>query len=43
MDPSKEFRAHDLLNGDIWYWRGEYQFVELNPYLMPAHIFRLDQ
>jgi len=43
MDPSKEFRAHDLLNGDIWYWRGEYQFVELNPHLMPAHIFRLDQ
>jgi len=43
IDPAKEIIANDLLSGDIWYWQGEYQYIELNPYLMPAQIFRLEQ
>ena len=43
IDPSLEFSATDLLSGDTYYWRGESQYIQLNPYLMPAHIFRLEQ
>jgi starch synthase (maltosyl-transferring) len=43
LDPAEGFTAHDLLSGDTYYWQGEWQYVELNPYLMPAHIFRIEQ
>lgn len=35
------FRVHDLLSGDKYTW-GEYNFVELRPYEMPAHIFKTE-
>jgi starch synthase (maltosyl-transferring) len=37
------FRVRDLLSGNLYYWQGEWQYVELNPYHMPAHIFRIEQ
>jgi starch synthase (maltosyl-transferring) len=43
IDPSIPFTAKDMLSGDTYQWQGEWQYVELNPYLMPAHIFRLEQ
>jgi starch synthase (maltosyl-transferring) len=43
LDPGKTLRAKDLLSGDTYYWTGEWQYVELNPYLMPAHILQLEQ
>jgi starch synthase (maltosyl-transferring) len=30
-----------LLNDRTYEWHGEWNFVELNPKLTPAHIFRI--
>ncbi|MFH1821248.1 MAG: alpha-1,4-glucan--maltose-1-phosphate maltosyltransferase [Methanobacteriota archaeon] len=35
------YLVHDLLSGNKYIWRGEWNYVELNPQLMPAHIFRV--
>lgn len=43
LDSSSVLIAQDLLSGDTYHWQGEWQYVELNPYLMPAHILRLEQ
>jgi starch synthase (maltosyl-transferring) len=43
LTPGTSYRVHDLLSGDEYQWQGEWQYVELNPYLMPAHIFRIEQ
>lgn len=42
IDSSSELKVSDLLSGDTYYWRGEWQYVELTPYLMPAHIFKIE-
>jgi starch synthase (maltosyl-transferring) len=36
------FKVRDLLSGNVYTWEGEWQYVELNPYQMPAHIFRIE-
>jgi len=36
------YKVHDLLSGDEYHWQGDWQYVELNPYLMPAYIFRIE-
>jgi starch synthase (maltosyl-transferring) len=36
------FVAHDLLTGNIYTWRGAWNYVELNPQRVPAHILRLE-
>ncbi|MCI0485003.1 MAG: alpha-1,4-glucan--maltose-1-phosphate maltosyltransferase [Blastocatellia bacterium] len=41
IDPEQPFLAHDLLSGDKFMWQGESNFIELNPHVLPAHIFRL--
>jgi len=43
ITPGSPYRVQDLLSGDEYHWQGEWQYVELNPYLMPAHIFRIEQ
>lgn len=43
LRPGSSYKVHDLLSGDEYQWQGEWQYVELNPYLMPAHIFRIEQ
>lgn len=35
------FRVEDLMNGRTYEWDSEWNFVELNPEQMPAHIFRV--
>ena len=42
IDPSKPFTVHDLISGDKYQWQGPTNFVQLNPYAMPAHIFRIE-
>lgn len=42
LAPGAPYKVHDLLSGDVYHWQGEWQYVELNPYLMPAHIFRIE-
>jgi starch synthase (maltosyl-transferring) len=41
LDTEKPYRVHDLLNDKTYQWRGEWNYVELNPHASPAHIFRL--
>ena len=36
-----QFKVEDLLNGNHYDWNGEWNFVEINPHAMPAHIFRV--
>ena len=35
------FTVEDLLSGSRYQWSGEWNFVEINPQFMPAHIFRV--
>jgi len=35
------FVIHDLLGGDTYRWQGEWHYVSLNPYDIPAHILQL--
>ncbi|MCT7949731.1 alpha-1,4-glucan--maltose-1-phosphate maltosyltransferase [Ancylothrix sp. C2] len=43
IDASQAYELHDLLNDEHYTWRGEYNYLELNPYQKPAHIFWLRQ
>ena len=35
------FQVHDLLSNQRFEWRGRYNFVSLEPWRMPAHVFLL--
>ncbi len=37
----KAYQAHDLLSDARYLWHGERNYIELNPKVMPAHIFRI--
>ncbi|MFA5308877.1 MAG: alpha-1,4-glucan--maltose-1-phosphate maltosyltransferase [Dehalococcoidales bacterium] len=41
FDTEKPYQVIDLLSGKSYTWRGEWNYVELNPAVCPAHIFRL--
>ena len=41
LDAVRPFQAHDLLSGARHTWRGRRNYVQLNPNVMPAHIFRI--
>ena len=41
FDTEKPYTVHDLLNDRRYTWRGEWNYVELNPHACPAHVFRL--
>ena len=41
LSPQYTFTVEDLLSGSRYQWSGEWNFVEINPRLMPAHIFRV--
>jgi starch synthase (maltosyl-transferring) len=41
IDPDQPYLVHDLLSQDKYIWHGERNYVELNPHVTPAHIFRL--
>lgn len=43
IDPSVSYGVEDLLNGEKYVWQGEHNYVELNPHVMPAHIFRVSR
>jgi starch synthase (maltosyl-transferring) len=38
----EEYIVHDLITGAKYFWRGEYNIVELNPNMMPMHLFRIE-
>jgi len=41
ISPEQLFMAHDLLGRGQYIWQGEYNYVELNPNILPAHIIRI--
>ncbi len=41
VDPHAPFQAHDLLGAGRYLWTGPRNYVELNPHLLGAQIFRL--
>ncbi|WP_134091263.1 alpha-1,4-glucan--maltose-1-phosphate maltosyltransferase [Olivibacter sp. XZL3] len=43
LDESRSYYLFDLLSGDKYEWFGESNYIELNPYLMPAHVFYVNQ
>ncbi|MDF3076208.1 MAG: alpha amylase catalytic region [Sphingobacteriaceae bacterium] len=43
IDVNRPYVVHDLLSSDKYRWIGEWNYVQLNPYEMPAHIFRVEQ
>ena len=41
MEPDERFHVHDLLS-DAWYaWEGGRNYIELDPRIVPAHVFRI--
>ncbi|MEM9664223.1 MAG: alpha-1,4-glucan--maltose-1-phosphate maltosyltransferase [Bacteroidota bacterium] len=42
MPEGASFRVHDLLNNETYTWHGSHNYVELDPYTKPAHLFRLE-
>ncbi len=40
FDYEKPYQVEDLLSNKRYTWRGEWNYVELNPDICPAHIFR---
>lgn len=43
LDADIPYQMHDLLSDARYLWRGEWNYVELNPYVCPAHVFRVRQ
>ncbi len=41
LGSEESFRVHDLLTDARYVWHGSRNFVDLNPALLPAHIFRV--
>lgn len=41
VDAGRSFQVHDLLSGARHSWHGARNFVQLNPHVVPAHIFRI--
>ena len=41
IDGSHAYQVHDLLSDAKFLWNGEWNCVELNPQVMPAHIFKI--
>ena len=41
LDPHQPYQVHDLLTDARYFWHGMHNYVELNPQVMPAHIFRV--
>ena len=42
IGPDQPYTVHDLLTGNRYTWQGERNFVELDPYIMPMHLFRIE-
>jgi len=40
-DPKMPYQVHDLLSGARYLWTGPRNYVEIDPQIVPAHIFRI--
>jgi starch synthase (maltosyl-transferring) len=43
LDAESPFQVYDLLTEARYIWQGPRHFVELNPHVVPAHVFRIRQ
>jgi starch synthase (maltosyl-transferring) len=41
LDPQQSYQVHDLLTDARYLWHGSRNYVELNPLMLPAHIFKV--
>jgi starch synthase (maltosyl-transferring) len=41
LDEQQPYQVHDLLSDARYLWQGRRNYVELNPQIVPAHIFRI--
>ncbi|MGA1826106.1 MAG: alpha-amylase family glycosyl hydrolase, partial [bacterium] len=41
IDAHQTYLVHDLISDDRYVWHGERNYVELNPHIMPVHIFKV--
>lgn len=41
IDSRQPYQAHDLLSSARFFWQGERNYVELDPHVMPAHVFAI--
>ena len=41
LDPERTYQVHDLLSNARHSWHGGRNYVQLNPHVIPAHIFRI--
>ncbi len=39
----EEFIVHDLLTGSQYVWKGEWNYVALDPHVLPFHLFRIEK
>lgn len=42
LSEGQPFRMHDLVTGNSYIWNQEWNFVEMNPFHVPYHIFLID-
>ncbi len=42
IGPDQTYQVYDLLTGAYYTWRGEWNYVELDPYSLPMHLFRIE-
>jgi starch synthase (maltosyl-transferring) len=41
LEYDRPYQMHDQLDGARYLWRNEWNYVELNPQVLPAHLFRI--
>jgi len=41
LDANIPYQVHDLLTDASYMWHGSRNYVELNPQVVPAHIFKV--
>jgi starch synthase (maltosyl-transferring) len=39
----EEYQVHDLITGSKYTWKGEWSYTELNPSILPFHLFRIEK
>jgi starch synthase (maltosyl-transferring) len=43
IEPNQPYQVHELITEARFRWQGPYNYVELNPFVVPAHILRIRQ
>lgn len=42
IGPDQSYTVHDLLTEAYYTWQGEWNYVELDPYVLPMHLLRIE-